>query len=90
MDLAERIEAFALLGEILRNGLEGKETKYSVRLNNLVNSQHLINEWFTPENVRMALTAIAGELTRENLVKWTGKYPGLSQKFRPLMVAVIM
>lgn len=90
MDLAERIEAFALLGGTLRNGLEGKETKYSVRLNNLINSQHLNNEWFTPENVRMALTAIAGELTSENIVKWTGRYPGLSQKFRPLKVAVIM
>jgi hypothetical protein len=90
MDLEERIEAFTILGEILRTCLNGKDTKYSARLNELINSQHLTNEWFTPESVRMALTAIAGELTSENIGKWTGRYPSMNQEFRPLKVGVIM
>jgi hypothetical protein len=49
-----------------------------------------MNPWFTPENVRRAITAIAEELTEENLTKWTNSYPRLSEKTNPSKIGVIM
>lgn len=90
MDLKERIESFSQLGEILRNLITGRENKFSEQFSELLNIQHLRNEWFTPDNVRNALDAIASVLTYENLVKWTSGYPGLTMRNNPLKVGVIM
>ena len=90
MDIRERIESFSTLGAILRDSLEGKQTKYSERLHHLIETQHLKNAWFTPDNVRLAIKSIAEQLTNENLTKWTDAYPGLQQSHEPLTVGVIM
>jgi hypothetical protein len=90
MNLTERIEAFSELGGILRDALAGKCTKYTSELNALIETQHLKNQWFTPDNVKMALMAIAGELTHGNLVKWTAMYPLLTKNNKPCSVGVIM
>jgi hypothetical protein len=88
MDLAERIKSFTDLGEILRNALSG--SSHSVHLTKLIDNQHLINEWFTPENVIKALNSIATELTEENLNLWTSAYPQLKEPANPVKVGVIM
>lgn len=90
MKLKERIESFSGLGEVLRNSLEEKDNKNSAVLTELVNNQYLKNEWFTPENVRTAVKAIADELTEENLIKWTNAYPELKEKTNPVKAGVIM
>lgn len=90
MDIKERIVSFARLGEILRLSLAEKDLNYSSRLYNLIGSLYLKNPWFTPENVRRALNAIANELTEENLTKWTDAYPELKKKTVPARVGVIM
>lgn len=90
MNLKERINSFTILGEVLLNALDGKGGKQEEKLNALMNNQHLHNPWFTPDNVRMAVRAIASELTRENLEKWTGSYPALEEKMRPYIVGLIM
>jgi hypothetical protein len=98
MDLAERIKSFADLGEILRSDLNvssgyltvGNGRDHSLQLNTLIDNQHLHNPWFTPENVRTAIDAIASELTEENLIKWTSVYPRLKEEIKPLQVGVIM
>jgi hypothetical protein len=90
MNLKERIEAFSELGEILRNAVEGEKTKYTSELNRLIETQHLKNPWFTPENVRMAVKSVAGEVTYENLIKWTNSYPALNQMLPAINVGVIM
>jgi len=96
MNLEERIKSFALLGEFLRNSLNGSQTTnvgnggdHSL-LDTLIDNQHKINPWFTPENVRRAITAIAEELTEENLTRWTNFYPGLLKKTTPSRIGVIM
>jgi hypothetical protein len=96
MNLDERIKSFALLGESLRNSLdgslvrdEGADRDCSL-LNALIESQHKLNLWFTPENVRAAVTAVANELTEQNLIKWTDAYPRLNDHINPLRVGVIM
>lgn len=90
MDIAKRIETFTALGIILRDALAGKPTSYNSRLDHLIETQHLKNPWFTPENVRMAVKAIAYELTKDNLEKWTSVYPEINLVSRPKKVGVIM
>lgn len=90
MHLSIRINTFSELGEILRNTLDGKVTKYSTELNHLIKTQHTKNPWFTPGNVRLALNATAGELTYDNLKTWTDAYPILNQNYDPLKVGVVM
>jgi Acyl-CoA reductase (LuxC) len=96
MNLEDRINSFALLGENLRNSLKGNhmaETdpgNYHSRLNILIENQEKINPWFTPDNVYRAISAVAEELTEENLIKWTNNYPRLKEETNPSRVGVIM
>jgi len=90
MNLKERIRTFAGLGEMLRNSLAGKKTNISGELNSLIETQHQKNPWFTPDNVKMSVSAIADTLTYDNLLKWTDKYPELERADKPVRIAVIM
>lgn len=90
MNLDQRIEAFSSLGKILREALAGNGNRFSGELNHLIDSQQTKNPWFTPSDVRMALSAIASELTHENLRKWTDMYSGLKNDYTPLTIAVVM
>ncbi len=94
MDITERIKSFSALGEELRQSLNGGSVRnghdHSFPLNELINNQHLKNPWFTPENVRAALNAIAIELTEANLKKWTSAYPLPEIETNPVTVGVIM
>lgn len=86
----QRIKAFSELGEIIRNVLSGKDRSLSGDAIRMITSQESRNEWFTPDNVRLALGAIADELTSENLKRWTDKYPGLQAVEKPLNIGVVM
>jgi Acyl-CoA reductase (LuxC) len=90
MNLEERIKSFSYLGEILRNSIEGKNGIYNESINDLIINQEKQNPWFTPANVRMAIKAIADELTFENLSEWTNAYPALNENINPLRVGIIM
>jgi hypothetical protein len=90
MNLEDRIKSFALLGETLREALNNPSSVYYDDLNAIVLNQQIINPWFTPENTRMAFRAIANELSLENLVEWTGRYPELNNRRHPLKTGVIM
>jgi hypothetical protein len=90
MNLQKRIESFAELGKVLRNSLEGNDSRYSCRLLELIQNQHEKNEWFTPEYTRMAVESIATELTYDNLFKWCSAYPSLAEERKPINVGVVM
>lgn len=90
MNLRERIRAFADLGEVIRNCRSGKDESISGKLNGIIENQQFRNEWFTPENVRMAVEAIAEQLTEENLVRWINAYPDLDFVRKPVNIGVIM
>ena len=90
MNLQTRISAFSNLGGILRDALAGKDTEYTSRMNHLIDTQQFSNPWFTPGNVRLALSAIAAELTSSNLEKWCSAYPDLNKEPAPGSVGVIM
>ncbi len=89
MNLEKRIEAFSFLGNILRDSLDYEHNQFSGKLNRLIESQRQKNTWFTPDNVRTALRAIADELTSENLRRWTSAYRGLQENFMPVRVGLI-
>jgi hypothetical protein len=90
MKLEERINSFAALGDALRQFTEGKSSVRNDSLNMIIENQHIQNPWFTPVNVKKAITAIYDELTLENLTKWTGNYPMLNERTVPLRVGLIM
>jgi hypothetical protein len=90
MNLEARIETFSLLGETLRDLLNGKSAGKQERFDSIIEHQQTINPWFTPDNVRFALTSIANELTSENLIRWTDAYPQLREKNSTKIVGVIM
>ncbi len=96
MDLEERIKSFALLGESLRNSLKSNDLTTTGTghdrslLDTLIDNQYKHNAWFTPENVRRAVSAIANELTEDNLVRWINPYPAFHLQATPLKVGVIM
>jgi hypothetical protein len=90
MNLEKRIESLSGLGEILRSTLNGKGGEYEKKLFSLMDNQYIHNPWFTPDNVRMAIKAIADELTVENLTRWTDAYPDLKNEYAPVRVGVIM
>jgi hypothetical protein len=90
MTLVDRIGSFSRLGKILRDSLEGDNKRYSSDLEKLINDQQYKNPWFTPDNVRMAVKAIADEMTSENLESWTSSYPELNSKRKSINVGVVM
>jgi hypothetical protein len=89
MTLERRIRSFAALGKIIRETLAGENNLYSERLLSIVQKQQFKNSWFTPENVREALNAIAGELTEDNLSRWASAYPSLENEKDHFRVGLI-
>ena len=90
MILKERIEAFSGLGSILMDSLDGRETGYSASLNELILRQQYLNPWFTPENTRLAVKALAGLLSVQNLTSWTCRYPAIEDEIPPSVVGIVM
>jgi hypothetical protein len=65
-NIEELIKSFSALGEQLSNPDE--------HLTDVINNELHYNAWFTPENVRKAVTAIGQMLTSTDLETWLSKY----------------
>ncbi len=89
MNLNQRIEAFARLGERL---LSDSKPGLPSKLNGVIDHAHTLNPWFTADSVRFAITSIAGQwLTPDTLSAWTGEYPaGLLNPKRIKTIGVVM
>jgi hypothetical protein len=61
------INAFSALGEYLLNPDD--------QLLAIIETEHHYNAWFTPENVKRAVTSIAKSLNAADLTAWLSKYP---------------
>lgn len=98
MKTDERIKAFVQVGEFLSQFSETNTLPANSRLNNLfaadftqlINTVHIHNPWFTPDNVRNAVAAIASSLQKEKLVEWLSHYIHELDVKKPKQVAVIM
>ncbi len=97
MDLQQRINAFAHLGNFLSQfGVDGIEKKENIAHNDLffdgfkhqIQLAHEHNGWFNKENVLFALNGWAKQLTEPNINDWLSRY-----EFNPIeskKVAIIM
>lgn len=86
----QRIRAFAALGEVMRDGAKGVSSGYAGRFAGLTETLHLTNPWFTPDNVRLALSSLGDTLTEPNLRRWLSAYPELQEERQPVTVGVVM
>jgi hypothetical protein len=99
MELNNRIEAFIKLGKFFRQfereDLQPEETDLNTlfynKFNALIKTVKIHNPWFTEENVRNAIVALADSLTEDRMVEWTANYiDELSRQKPAKTVAVIM
>jgi hypothetical protein len=94
VNLVNRINAFAKLGDILRNpdpeyhrNFSGYISELQLLINNSVN----YNPWFTPENVRFAIKAIGLSLKTRQLERWLRNYDqALLEKRKDKTIGVVM
>jgi hypothetical protein len=97
-DLDSRIQAFDALGTFISRTLfddnentDHIDEKFKARLVNEIKNAGLYNQWFTEDNVRKALSAIAYMLQKPKLLEWKGKYKtGLSKSRSNCNVGVVM
>lgn len=98
MNLGQRLEAFAKLGEFFAQFSTSKiekneNTKFNPILFNAfkmqINRASEFNGWFTLENVLKAFESWSEALTLENLEKWTSNYQ-FDENTTPKNIAIIM
>ena len=90
MNPEQRIKAFAELGEVMRNGASGAEDGQAGNFTRLIDTLYLSNPWFTPDNVRNAVSSIARALAPEKLRRWLSAYPEIEDAREPSVVGVVM
>jgi hypothetical protein len=90
LTLQQRIDVFAKLGRVMRDGASGVTTGHAGQFAGLIETIHHSNPWFTPDNVRHAVSAIGSNLTVEKLQRWLSAYPELNEQRQPSTVAVVM
>lgn len=89
MKKEERVAAFASLGETLRQALVAPPGSGPVAaFMTLAETVHIRNAWFTPDNVRHMIGAIAESLTPSSIEAWLAPYE--LGEVTPKNVAVIM
>lgn len=98
MTIDKRIKAFARLGDFLKqfsgqgqknNDKQLNELFYN-DLNELIQTIHFQNAWFTESNVRNAISEISNGLTKVDLERWVSNYKSNSSDKNALKVGVVM
>lgn len=95
MALSDRIEAFSQLGSVINQIVEGNDNNADLHgpakeLHHLIDTIQNKNPWFTPDNVKSALSAIAHILSKESLSTWADRYPLLTRKPDSRRIGVIL
>jgi hypothetical protein len=88
--IEKRIDAFSGLGTVMRDGAAGVNGGHAGDFGDLIDTVHLSNPWFTPDNVRRAVSSIGNILTAEKLHRWLSAYPELHDGHKPATVGVVM
>jgi hypothetical protein len=83
MNLQQRIESFAKLGNILSNL---SDLAFNELALNAINS----NTWFTHENVRSSINGICKFLSKDALIAWSGRYNLPEELHTAKTVGVVM
>lgn len=97
--LEERIKAFVELGQFLSlvNGEQSSSSNYQnfrkediVRFQQEIENAQYYNAWFTPDNIRVAISGIQSLLKQDKLENWLNAYPQLTTPASPKQVGVVM
>ena len=97
MSLDKKINAFVELGSFLTQYGSNHKNEKLTHLNQkfyndfeiLMNNQKPFNGWFTPENVALAVDAVAQTFNKVSLEKWLSKY-AINHHLNPKRVGVVM
>ncbi len=89
MQLKHRINAFAELGNFMRDLSAGNLPEYA----SILKKAESENGWFTQNNIHFALQNWSASLSKKNLEKWVANYStelGFRDREKPKTIAVIM
>ena len=85
MTLEERITLLVELGDFLRSEPD------NTALNAAIERAYIENKWFTPENTRMAIRAIAHQMLQRQLLEdWVAQYSIKDQQHPEHTVGIVM
>ncbi len=90
ISLEQRIKAFSKLGKAMRDGAADFGSGSSQLFSQLIDSYEKSNPWFTPDNVRLAVSSLGENLTTDNITKWLSRYPALTDFKESSIVGVVM
>ena len=94
MNLTDKINALAKLGEILGNPDDTKFHSFRNEigaLNSLISTHQNSNGWFTPDQVGYAIAAAGKSLQQGKIEKWLHKYPlATFENKNPRTIGVVM
>lgn len=89
--LKDRINAFCLLGKIMKEACQAKpQTEHARKLRIVAEKQQFINKWFTPFYVFESISALAGQLNKKGLDAWLKAYDINNYTGSPKRIGVIM
>ena len=88
--IEKRVDAFSGLGTVMRDSAAGVTGGYDGGFGGLIDTLHISNPWFTPDNVRRAVSSIGNILRAEKLHTWLSAYPELNDGHKPVTVGVVM
>lgn len=91
MNLEKRVKSFEYLGQLLRSYHEAPNDPEMILLAEAARLAYFENQWFTPENIRIALNSLGEALLPENLSEWLFPYlHRLHNSLVPKTVGVVM
>jgi hypothetical protein len=93
ISLEQRIEAFSKLGDLLDNVVNDtdSQSKAIQDIEKIIGESPIHNPWFIPENVKLAVRAIAGILSEDKLKIWLKPYQHQLLKYnKSFKIAVVM
>jgi len=89
VEIKKAIHSFHLLGEEIRNILNGKPNNQAGWEQALLIAEQE-NQWFTQENIACMLKGIATWLEKDTLTQWLSAYPQIKENKKPLTIGVVM
>src|SRR5512133_2404382 len=91
MKLAERVNSFEALGEVLRRYHEDSADAVLAPLAEAAALAAAENPWFTPGHIRQALNSLGSALQPGNLDQWISRYgERLVRKMPQKTIGVVM
>ncbi|RLD24779.1 MAG: acyl-CoA reductase, partial [Bacteroidetes bacterium] len=100
MNITKRISDFTDLGRGLQDFITLEDCTFIIQIidkykieeiEKALDSTYQYNPWFTPENIRKALSGLAFMLSKEKLLSWIKRYPDINfDPNNPKKIGIVM